>query len=92
MIYKQLKNKGIAFPISISLKNCVGNYTYENRNDEYNIIKNTPIAEVKDYLKEKTLLKAGSLAPNDVLRKTYEQLHLAGDITNKNKNFVGECF
>ena len=53
-----------------------------------NIIKNTPIAEVKDYLKEKALLKAGSLAPNDVLRKTYEQLHLAGDISNKNGDIL----
>jgi len=46
-VYKQLKNKGIAFPISISLNNCVGNYTYENRNDEYNIIKNGDVVKIE---------------------------------------------
>ena len=67
--------------VSVLIKNTT---TRKNVQQEYNIIKNTPIAEVKEYLKEKALLKAGSLAPNDVLRKTYEQLHLAGDISNKN--------
>ena len=67
--------------VSVLIKNTT---TRKNVKQEYNIIKNTPIAEVKDYLKEKALLKAGSLAPNDVLRKTYEQLHLAGDVSNKN--------
>ena len=67
--------------VSVLIKNTT---TRKNVQQEYNIIKNTPIAEVKDYLKEKALLKAGSLAPNDVLRKTYEQLHLAGDVSNKN--------
>lgn len=71
--------------VSVLIKNTT---TRKNVQQEYNIIKNTPIAEVKDYLKEKTLLKAGSLAPNDVLRKTYEQLHLAGDITNKNSDVL----
>ena len=71
--------------VSVLIKNTS---TRKNVQQEYNIIKNTPIAEVKDYLKEKTLLKAGSLAPNDVLRKTYEQLHLAGDITNKNSDVL----
>jgi hypothetical protein len=67
--------------VSVLIKNST---TRKNVQQEYNILKNTPISEVKDYLKDKTLLKAGSMAPNDVLRKTYEQLHLAGDITNKN--------
>ena len=46
-VYKQLKNKGIAFPISISLNNCVGNYTYESQNDEYNIIKNGDVVKIE---------------------------------------------
>lgn len=71
--------------VSVLIKNTT---TRKNVQQEYNIIKNTPIAEVKEYLKEKALLKAGSLAPNDVLRKTYEQLHLAGDISNKNGDIL----
>lgn len=47
LIYKRLKNKGLAFPISISLNNCVGNYTYENLNDEYNIIKSGDIVKIE---------------------------------------------
>lgn len=47
LIYKQIKNKGIAFPTSISLNNCVGNYTYENENDEYNIIKNGDVIKIE---------------------------------------------
>ena len=46
-VYKQLKNKGIAFPISISLNNCVGNYIYENGSDEYNIIKNGDVVKIE---------------------------------------------
>ena len=71
--------------VSVLIKNTT---TRKNVQQEYNIIKNTPISEVKDYLKEKALLKAGSLAPNDVLRKTYEQLHLAGDVSNKNGDIL----
>lgn len=47
LIYKRIKIKGIAFPVSISLNNCVGNYTYENGNDEYNIIKNGDIIKIE---------------------------------------------
>jgi methionine aminopeptidase len=47
LVYKRIKNKGIAFPISISLNNCVGNYTYENGNDEYNIIKNGDVVKIE---------------------------------------------
>lgn len=38
-IYKKETNKGTAFPVSISLNDCLGNYVYEPNNEAYNIIK-----------------------------------------------------
>ena len=49
-------------------------------------LRKTPIANIKEYLRSKYLLRAGSNAPNDVLRKMYEDAHLAGDIMNKNED------
>ena len=40
--------------------------------------------DVKLYLREHNLIKIGSNAPNDVLRKMYESSMLAGEITNSN--------
>ena len=45
-IYKKVKNKGIAFPTSISLNDCVGNYIYEKDNDRYNKIKEGDIVKI----------------------------------------------
>ena len=36
---KKEKVKGIAFPLSISLNNCTGNYIYEESMKDYNLIK-----------------------------------------------------
>jgi uncharacterized membrane-anchored protein len=40
--------------------------------------------KIKIYLKEHNLIKTGSNAPNDVLRKLYESAMLTGEITNSN--------
>jgi hypothetical protein len=49
-------------------------------------LKQQPIQDVKNFLREKNLIKLGSQAPNDVLRKLYEDSMLAGEITNTNNN------
>jgi methionine aminopeptidase len=46
-IYKKEINKGIAFPTSISLNNCAGNYIYEIGNDDYNIIKEGDVIKIE---------------------------------------------
>ena len=49
-------------------------------------LKQQSIQEVKNFLREKNLIKLGSQAPNDVLRKLYEDSVLAGEITNTNND------
>lgn len=49
------------------------------------LLKQVPIEEVKKTLIKKGLIKVGSTAPNDVLRKMYESVSLVcGDIQNHN--------
>ena len=49
-------------------------------------LKRESITDVKNYLKKHGMIKVGSLAPNDVIRKIYESTMLSGDITNRNKD------
>jgi hypothetical protein len=58
-------------------------------------LKRTSMPDIKKYLKNHGLIKIGTSAPNDVLRKMYESSILAGEITNTNKetlihNFVND--
>jgi hypothetical protein len=60
-----------------TIRNNVINKTQE--------IKQVPIEEVRRYLVKKGLIKIGSIAPNDVLRKMYETSNLiCGDLENHN--------
>ena len=58
--------------------------TQKRIKQEVNQLKQQPIQEIKNHLRNKNLIKLGSQAPNDVLRKLYEDSILAGEITNEN--------
>jgi hypothetical protein len=47
-------------------------------------LKRKNMNDIKTYLREHNLIKTGSNAPNDVLRKLYESAMLSGEITNSN--------
>lgn len=49
-------------------------------------LKRRNINDIKEYLRNHNLVKAGSSAPNDVLRKMYESAMLSGEITNSNSD------
>ena len=49
-------------------------------------LKKHSINDIKTYLRNHNLLKTGSNAPNDVIRKLYESSMLAGEVTNSNKD------
>lgn len=64
----------------------------KNRESRKNAIKTQklwkqePLSEMKKYLRKHNLLKVGSFAPTEVVKKLYESAMLAGDITNSNKD------
>jgi len=47
-------------------------------------LKQVSVNEMKNHLRSHNLIKIGSNAPNDVIRKLYEASILAGDINNSN--------
>ena len=51
-------------------------------------LKRKEMSDIKTYLREHNLIKIGSTAPNDVLRKLYESAMLAGEITNNNPEIL----
>jgi len=60
--------------------------TQKKIRNEVSKLKQQDIQSIKNYLREKNLIKLGSQAPNDVLRKLYEDSILSGEITNTNNN------
>ena len=80
--YKLGKNKDAKY-VGLLIKN---RETQKNIRKEVAHLKQQPIQDVKNFLREKNLIKLGSQAPNDVLRKLYEDSMLSGEITNTNTN------
>ena len=64
----------------------VSNKTIRNRiTTEAQLLKQTPIYEVKQFLIKKGFIKVGTTTPNDVLRKMYESVSLiCGEVQNHN--------
>ena len=64
----------------------VSNKTIRNRvSTQKQLLKQTPIQDVKKYLIKHGLIRVGSITPNDVLRQMYESLSLVcGEIHNHN--------
>jgi hypothetical protein len=79
-IYKLGKNKKTR-SISVLIKS---GKTRKLVKDEHNVLRKKCLAEIKLYLRKHNLIKIGSAAPEDVIRKLYEDSFLAGNIYNKN--------
>ena len=60
--------------------------------DAHRDLKRKPITEVKQHLRDHGLIKAGSKAPNDILRKMYESSMLSGDIINQDNDVLMHNF
>jgi len=60
--------------------------TQKNIKHEVSLLKQKSLHDIKNHLRSKNLIKIGSDAPNDVLRKMYEDSILSGEITNINNN------
>lgn len=71
--------------ISILIKN---NKTRKKIEDEKTEHKKKNMSTIKNYLKEKNLIKFGSTAPSKLLREMFETSELCGGISNENKDVL----
>jgi len=91
---RKFKTRRIKRKITLGKKNNIigvlikSKKTRKKIKNEVNILKKKSIKEVKDYLRIHNLLKIGSSAPDHILRSTYENAFLSGDINNKNTEIL----
>jgi hypothetical protein len=71
--------------ISVLIKNNKTRRKIEDIKTEY---KKKNLATIKNYLKEKNLIKFGSTAPSKLLREMFETSELCGGISNENKDVL----
>jgi hypothetical protein len=64
----------------------VSNKTLRNNiTTKHQLLKQTPMIDVKKFLMKRGFIRVGSIAPNDVLRKMYEDVTMiCGDVQNHN--------
>ena len=82
--YKLGKSKS-ANKVSILIKD---RNTRKNILNAQKELKKKPLSEVKTYLHNHGLIKIGSNAPNDILRKMYEYSMLSGEINNNSSDVL----
>ena len=68
--------------ISVLIKDRATRKTIDQ---EVNLLKKHEISKIKEYLRDRGLIKIGSHAPESVLRETYENAFLSGDVINTSK-------
>jgi len=90
-IEKTKSNRSITFKhnlgkinrkVSVLIKNAS---TRKKILQEHSRLRETTLPDMKNYLKRHNLLKSGSNAPPDIIKKIYEQALLGGDIRNANR-------
>jgi len=86
------------------IKNNTGKYvsfllknreTRKKINTEKNLLSRKRIPEMKQYLRQKNLIKVGSSAPDSIIREMYVNSILTGDLNNENEenlihNYINE--
>ena len=60
--------------------------TRKMNKDKLQLLKKTNITTIKNYLKNRQLIKVGSNAPNTLMRYMYENIKDCGDVINENKS------
>lgn len=72
--------------IKPSISVLITNKTVRNKiTESQQLLKQTPIPEIRSYLVKHGFIKIGSVTPNDVLRKMYETaLLICGEVKNHN--------
>ena len=71
--------------ISVLIKNNKTRKKVEDKKTEH---KKTHLSTIKNYLKEKNLIKYGTTAPSKLLRELFETSELCGGIINQNKDVL----
>ena len=84
-ITKKFKLGKTGDTVGVLIKN---NDTRKNIQREHGLLKNKKLSEVKKYLVEKNLIKIGSMAPPNIVRKIYEDAMLTGEIENVGKGVI----